>query len=375
MAEAAVDRAWAWVAHLRHGGTTPWSDWESASGEAPATPPPEAGGLPGAQQLELLRRLNLAGPLPSELPERVLACSPVGRGLPELPLVGVQAPEFGPRPVDPGQLDADELLRFATGLVSDDLLATPVPPAPTGNRRPWHRRFRLAGDPSVVLSLRDQLLRAGRPPGGRHPTVLVVGTGLELMLAHSWAARSRQESTEPWEEWLAGLVELGRLAPRSDLTEIADRWSATPGVGGVRLVLDPAAVPGLVRATTMCWRPEEPGADALELIRRVGIVLGGRVPGDQRRRLLLRGLTPRVASLPGPRLGIPAEYDDWVAEQAERLRDQVSSGRYPVIGNPDLVLPRPRPDRRSPVADGVLDVAIGLLINARPAGMGRHQGE
>jgi hypothetical protein len=63
---AGVARAWGWVAHLRTGGTTPWSQWQDPA------PPAEQGGryLPGAQQLELLRRLNLLGPPPAELAGR-----------------------------------------------------------------------------------------------------------------------------------------------------------------------------------------------------------------------------------------------------------------------------------------------------------------
>ncbi|MBO0846512.1 MAG: hypothetical protein J2P22_13965, partial [Nocardioides sp.] len=54
-AREAEAQAWGWVAHLRDGGTTPWSDWRE-----PASPDHDPGPfLPGAQQLELLRRVNL----------------------------------------------------------------------------------------------------------------------------------------------------------------------------------------------------------------------------------------------------------------------------------------------------------------------------
>ncbi len=47
-----------WVAHLRAGGTTPWLEWtDPGAGDEPA-----GRALPGAQQLELLRRINLARP-------------------------------------------------------------------------------------------------------------------------------------------------------------------------------------------------------------------------------------------------------------------------------------------------------------------------
>ncbi len=60
---------------------------------APPTPRPASTGshgryLPGAQQLELLRRLNLAGRPTAALAERVLEASAPGRGTPDLELVG-----------------------------------------------------------------------------------------------------------------------------------------------------------------------------------------------------------------------------------------------------------------------------------------------
>lgn len=115
-----VGRAWGWVAHLREGGTTPWTTW---TGDGPATGPL----LPGAQQLELLRRLNLAGPpVTTRLADRVLAAEATGRGRPDLELVGVAEPRsFGWPPVDPAELSDGELLRVAVGLVAGVLAEAP----------------------------------------------------------------------------------------------------------------------------------------------------------------------------------------------------------------------------------------------------------
>ena len=61
-------RAWGWVASLRDGGTTPWAAW---SAEADRT----SRLLPGAQQLEVLRRVNLAAAAPGR---RSTRCSSSG---------------------------------------------------------------------------------------------------------------------------------------------------------------------------------------------------------------------------------------------------------------------------------------------------------
>ncbi len=73
--------AWGWVAHLADGGTTPWVVWSG-------TAEPRGDRLPGAQNLELLRRLNLAGRPGPGLVEGVLAVDPSRRSRPALPLAG-----------------------------------------------------------------------------------------------------------------------------------------------------------------------------------------------------------------------------------------------------------------------------------------------
>src|SRR3954451_19747178 len=148
-------RAWAWVAHLRAGGTTPWAAWETHDA------PDRGRFLPGAQQLELLRRINLAGTPSAELVDRVLDASAPGRGRPDLELVGVdEARRFGPPAVDPTTLADDELLRVATGLLALELapsvemrkMVVDPPagePSSTSRRRPrrLRTRYQLAGDP------------------------------------------------------------------------------------------------------------------------------------------------------------------------------------------------------------------------------------
>ena len=53
-----------------------------------------------------------------------MAASAPGRGRPDLELVGVDAERrFGPPAVDPADLSDDELLRVATGLIAEDLVA------------------------------------------------------------------------------------------------------------------------------------------------------------------------------------------------------------------------------------------------------------
>jgi hypothetical protein len=185
--DAAVEghaRAWGWVAHLSDGGRTPWSEW---SGAAPA----RGVHLPGAQQLELLRRLNAHAAdaglrLPAGLAARTLVADAAGRGQPDRPLRGAGERRWGPRPVDPAQQPAHELLRVATTLVAEDLVALGVDDGRPVRRVRWGRAHLVVGDPVAVSGVRAALARRGRPVLGRGRRVVVLAEDVATMLAHTW---------------------------------------------------------------------------------------------------------------------------------------------------------------------------------------------
>jgi hypothetical protein len=356
-------RAWGWVAHLRDGGTTPWSAWGSAAGAD------EQFGryLPGAQQLELLRRLNQRQ-LPSpELADRVLAASAPGRGRPDLGLVGVlPASAFGPPPVDPAALPADELVRVATALIAEDVVAAGDPVV---RRQPrlLRRRYRLLGDPELAQPLRDALVADGRPPGGRRPTVVVAGTDLASMLVHLWTARSLGAGVRPWHDWLR--LELGRggVPARIDLADLAADWVPRVGSDRVHVVLDDprrvARLAGRRRHTPV--RPLS--ADAIELARRTAPVVGTLVTPERRTALMWHRLRPVLAARPGPPLQVPRRYRPWLADRTDDLRRRLAAGDYAVHG----VLSDPvehssgRRGVRAPDDERVLALAVQLLLGPR----------
>ena len=352
-----VRRAWGWVAHLVDGGTTPWRDW-SREGDSRGRV------LPGAQQLELLRRLNLAGRPGPDLAERVLLASAPGRGRPDLELEGaVERLAFGPAPIDPADLPDDELLRVAAGLVAADLVAAGLP-APGRVPRPrfWRTRYRLVGDPVLADPVRDALVARGRPPGGRGPVVLVLGTDVWTMLTHAWTARSFAGGVPSWGEWLDGVAARRRLPPAVDLVGTARAWRERVGPERVQVVLDPAALPGLVGVRGSLPGPPALSADAVDLARRVGQVLGLLVLPPLRRDLLRHALLPRVAGLPGAPLAVPDEHAGWTRTRAGRVRDALLRAGYPVHGDPDSLLPVDRTGAPEPSDAGVLALALRLLL-------------
>lgn len=366
-------RAWGWVAHLREGGTIPWTSWTaSPAWRGSVEPGPRA--LPGAQQLELLRRINERERPPERLVQRVLAASAPGRGRPDLELVGAEdPPRFGPRPVDPGSLPETELLRVATGLIAEDLVSEGVPdPAPVRRPRRRRRRYRLAGDPWLVAPACAALIDDGRPPGGPAATVHVLGTDLASMIRDSWMTGTFTEGGRAWPAFLAALRRRDRVPRRVDLPAIAQRWRRTPGPVGVDVVLDLSALPRLVGARSSLTRPLVTGGSvgvvaghAAELARQVAGSLGVLVVPPRRAELLRGRLLPRLADVPGPPVAIPVEHREWVEEQAAAMRREVLRGGYPVVGDPDLLLPRWGAEAAG-VDDvdlgDVLDLAIELLL-------------
>jgi hypothetical protein len=357
---AGPDRAWGWVAHLRAGGTTPWAQWHEPADERGRV-------VPGAQQLELLRRINLAGRPSAGLADRVLTASAPGRGQLDLELVGVR-PEspFGPRPVDPGDLPVAELVRVATSLLAEDLVARGVPGARRPLTRPWRRHYRIAGDPLVVHCVRGELVARGRPPGGPDATAYVVGGPLDRMLADTWTRLCFEQGAPAWAPWLRSWHHRNQLPPRVDLASVAEAWAERLGPDRVRIVLDESLLPaelGVRRLAPVA----RPGADAVELARRVAAVVGLLVVPDRRRELMGGTLWPRLEDADGGPVRVPEEAQEWVARRATRMARQLRRAGYPVVGDLASLAPRPgRPPRPGPAAatseTGVLDLAITTLL-------------
>ncbi|WP_435768971.1 hypothetical protein [Nocardioides sp. SYSU DS0651] len=376
-------RAWAWLQALRDGATTPWREWTVEGATAGAR-------LPGAQQLELLRRVNLAAEahgraVPRVLAERILAADVSGRGRGDLGLAGAGDDDrFGPRPVDPGALPDDELLRVAAGLIADDIAAAPPPaPAPEPTlaervraRGPWHRAFVIAGCQWLAEPCRDGLLAQGRRPGGRRPTAYLLADDLASVVGYAWTARSFDQGGPRWTEFLDSFAKAGHLPPRADVARMARSATHRYGAPQVTLVLDPAALAERLGVPAIAGPPRL-GAHAVDLVRRVGEPLGLLVPTDRRPALLRATLGKRLDGLGGPPPTVPARWQGWLRTHAERTHHDLAAAGYDVLGDLDRLLPEPPADAPVLPDDAeVLALALGLLLDpvapepARPAEAG-----
>ncbi|GAA1508194.1 hypothetical protein GCM10009788_10450 [Nocardioides humi] len=355
----------------------PWLDWPADStGEGEAL----GAELPGAQQLALLRRLNLyaaaAGrTVRTATADRVLGADVSGRGRSELALVGVdESGQFGPRPVDPDTLTDDELLRVAAALVADDVAATAAVPAPEPTlldrvrtvRRPWVRSFVVVGMPWRADAVRADLAAQGHRPGGRRPTAYLLADDLETVLVQAWTARCFDQGGAGWRGFVRANAGAGHLPPRADLARMARSAAYKYGAERVRVVLDDQLLADELGVARL-GGPPRLGAHAVDLARRVGEPLGLLVPSDLRPRLLRATLGERLDGLGGPPPSLPPRWDGWLRTQAERTRHDLAAARYPVLGELDRLLPRPlRHDPSvsvAPVDAEVLDLALGLLLD------------
>ena len=348
--------AWGWTAHLKDGGTTPWAGWTG-------TAAPLGNAVPGAQQLELLRRVNLVGRPTPALVDAVLAADPPRRSRPALPLAGgVDVAEHGPRPVDPTELGDNDLTRLAAVLLAQQLATRPVSGPRVGRRRPWRIRYHLLGDPEHTAPLRRHLVARGRPPGGYGGRVLVLGTDTGRMLVDLWTAHCFRNGAQPWRDWLAVRVRRGALPTPLDLDLLARREIDRPVPNRIHVVTDPLLAPRLLGVRRGPGLPQPMSASALDLARRVGAALRPLATPDRRALLLTDVLRSRLADVPGLPLVIPRQHRDWVRDEAERLHRQLERGRYPVHGDPALVLPVDRAGVEAPDVSVTLGLAIRLLL-------------
>jgi hypothetical protein len=215
--------------------------------------------LPGAIQLEVVRRLNVVDGRDDaahrRLVDRVLASSAPGRGQPDLELVGVHdGSPFGPRPVDPATLPTEELLRMAVGVLAELVLERDPgvrPEVRTLPAAPWRRGYHLAGDPQLARHAGEALADAGRRPGRRSPVAVLLADDLGVMLADVWTWRVQQGVTPTWRWWLAHwsvaaacTSSWGRRCPGT--------WSGSASIP--RPTGSPPARPRWSARPTPCWR-------------------------------------------------------------------------------------------------------------------------
>lgn len=353
--------AHAWRDHLVAGGTTPWLEF--AESDAPAD-----GWLPGAQQLELLRRVNEVRPAGERLARVILAAPLPFRGRPDLDLLGADpTPGHGPEPVDPATLPDDELVRVAVALLAPAAAGRAEPEASDppitakAQRRLRHltsRPYRLVGDLVLAARVREVLVEHGREPadGG---DVIVVADAVDRMLADAWWHQVVTVGAPPWHVWLRNVAARDRLPRLVDVPAVAARWSARRP-GRVHVALGAAEVSRAAGGPGEVVVRRVAAAEA-ELSRRVGMLLGVLVEPERRTSLLRRGVLPVGSEETSP-LPLDPRTHAWASTAAERMTHRLQADGYPVEA--DALAPSGQPERgvRRLTSRGVLPLAIRALL-------------
>jgi hypothetical protein len=375
-------RAWAWVEHLRHGGTTPWASFaEEGEARGPL--------LPGAIQLEVLRRLNqvsggAADPLAaSALADRVLESSAPGRGQPDLQLAGAREwSGFGPPLIDPANIKPGELVRLAVGALAEltvDSDPGPVEQPKPPRRMPWRRSglfqrgFHIVGNPLAADQTREALARAGRHPGRRSPVAVVLADDLGGMFADLWGWRVRRMLGTTFPSWVGQWAKRDELPMPLDTAAVANRWARKVGADNVHVVVQrhPAAEVARIVGARQPLDGAHTGLSgaASQLVRDVNGVLRVLVDAERHQHLLDSVLLPWLADEHGPRWAVPKRHEEWVRRRADRLREELSAGRYSLHGDLDLLVPQPgnaQPgNAQRPSDDAVLQIALRTLLQAK----------
>ncbi len=351
-------RAWGWHAHLRDGGTTPWDAWAGTA---------EAAGrvLPGAQQLELLRRLNAAsGGVDAVLAERVLTATAAGRGPVDLPLLGTPA-TWGPRPVDPAALPARQLLRVATTILAEDVAEhAPAPqsrPAGPVRVRKGLRDHVLLGDP---LAVADAASRASGPAWFPATTfavsrrAVVFAGPFDRLLAHTWTYRCFDDGVARWGDWLDFWSGRDQPPPRLDLAAAARSAGVCPRQ--VRVLTDSSAACAWAGAPL-----QVPGADVADLARRIAGVLRILLPRDRAAAVMATWLMPRMPRTATPPVAVGDRHREWVERLAADAALEIRRAGYSVVGDLGDLAPRPAEDVSRPrgVDAAALDLAVAMLVD------------
>ena len=363
-----------WAAHLRAGGTTPWSAWfpPVTSSTADLGDGPQdrrvdfREPLPDAIHLELVRRINLAAgsdaPDLGGLADRVFATASPGRGLLDVPLPWPETPRhFGTPARDPSQLPDEELVRLAVGVLGHLLPDVPAPPPeqlPSPWPAPWRRRFRLHGSPATVAAVRRSLLAQGHVETDWRPTHVVIARPVEVMMAEHWAQAVRNGGILKWSTTWRRAQAAGRLPAAIDVAATSNSLQCRlrGRLQGRRreplhvVVARDAADAAALTAEVLRARPAEivssddPAlSDLLRRLNRLTALTQG--PGRVRElaRTLVAVLEENTKESPEPRdvaapVTPPAALP-WAREVAAASAEELRQAGYAVHGDPDALAP------------------------------------
>jgi hypothetical protein len=182
------------------------------------------------------------------------------------------------------------------------------------------------------------------------------------MLAHVWTARALNAGVPGWGAWLRSLERHEALPRRIDPLHLARTRTGRAAPEQVHVVLDHEALAPLVGIRRLPPRRAELAAEAPDLARRVGAVVGLLAPADHRRALMRQTMRPWLAQHAGTPLAVPLEHPAWLQDHADRIAEGVRRAGYAVHGDLADLAPVRRPGVEAPDPRDTLDLAIRMLL-------------
>lgn len=200
--------------------------------------------------------------------------------------------------------------------------------------------------------------------GGHEVHVVVTARDIARQLPSIWQERVKSRICDPYEVFLADVVRRGPAAGQfwavHDLPEVLERWGRAVSPERVHVVTVPqaGAGPGLLLqrfCQVLGVDPEQLdretgrtntsiGMAQAELMRRVNVALGDRLPLDRPgygvvgKRLLGEEVLAAQHGTP-PRL--PRSMEAWCGETAEGWQRAIAERGYHLVGDLDDLLPSP----------------------------------
>lgn len=225
---------------------------------------------------------------------------------------------------------------------------------------------------------------------------------LRRQIPAEWQQRVKTRGTVTYEEFTRGVVERSGRGRKfwlvQDTVDVAERWrggippervhvvtTPPPGAPPTLLLERYCQVLGVDPAlldTQVSRSNESLGSAQVELLRRVNVALGQRLPHPRAgyNRVAKNDFANQVlAAQQGERLDLPPHLDQWCRTEAERTVDHVRTSGYDVVGDLEDLLPAPRTSAPSTVEVTDAEVAasavdgIAALLVQRDADVKRIQ--
>ncbi len=226
--------------------------------------------------------------------------------------------------------------------------------------------------------------------------VVLTVRDLRRQIPAEWQQRVKTRGTLTYEEFQRGVVERSGRGRKfwlvQDTPDVAERWRGDLSPERVHIVTTPPAgsaptlllerfcrvlgVDPALLDTTVSRRNESLGAPQVELLRRVNVALGDRLPHPRTgyNRVARNDFANEIlAAQAGERIDLPPHLDDWCRLEAERIVEHIRSTGYDVSGDLDDLLPAARTGAAHPPEVTDEQVAVAAVDGIAALLTRRHQ--